>query len=43
MSVEDTVARHGYDLRHTPIDTLMAAREQMHRDVAEAMENPEED
>lgn len=38
MNTENIVASYGYDLRSTPLDTLMAGPDQMHRDVAEDME-----
>lgn len=37
--VEDIIAAHGYDARFTPLDTLMAAPDAMHRAVADHMEN----
>jgi hypothetical protein len=34
---------YGYDINTTPLDTLMAGPDQMHRDVAEDMEEDNDD
>jgi hypothetical protein len=42
MPPDALVEGHGYDPRCTPIDVLRRGPDRMHREVAHAMEHPED-